>query len=159
MEGLSKLKLEYKKISKALKLDSKNVYLYYERGKVNIELKNYLAAMDDLSKSLNGDRKRSKDLFRFQAVFLKDIASLFFNKEQDWNYIYYPERIKRKIELPTVYLKFINAFVSALDREFERSLSFFEDVIIQDKKVFEENKFLINNQPLEMQLLLKIRIY
>ena len=54
---------------------------------------------------------------------------------------------------------FINAFVSALDREFERSLSFFEDVIIQDKKVFEENKFLINNLPLEMQLLLKIRIY
>ena len=69
MEGLSKLKLEYKKISKALKLDSKNVYLYYERGKVNIELKNYLAAMDDLSKSLNGDRKSSKDSFRFQAVF------------------------------------------------------------------------------------------
>ena len=60
MEGLSKLKLEYKKISKALKLDSKNVYLYYERGKVNIELKNYLAAMDDLSKSLNGIEKALK---------------------------------------------------------------------------------------------------
>ena len=159
MESLSKLKLEYKKISKALKLDSKNVYLYYERGKVNIELKNYLAAIDDLSKALNIDRTSFKDLFRYQIVFLKEISSLFFNKEQDWNYNYYQEIIYRKIELPTVYLKFINAFVSALDSEFERSLSFFEDVIIQDKKVFEENKFLINNLPLEMQLLLKIRIY
>ena len=159
MEGFSKLNLKYKKISKALKLDSKNVYLYYERGKVNIELKNYLAAMDDLSKSLNGDRKSSKDLFRFQTVFLKDIASLFFNKEQDWNYIYIPERINRKIELPAVYLKFINAFVSALDREFEMASSLFEDVKIENINIFEENKFLINNLPIEMQLLLKVSIY
>ena len=69
MEGLSKLNLEYKKISKALKHDSKNVYLYYERGKVNIELKNYLAAIDDLSKALNRDRTSFKDLFRYQIVF------------------------------------------------------------------------------------------
>ena len=78
MEGLSKLNLEYKKISKALKLDNKNVYLYYERGKVNIKFKNYLAAIGDLSKALNGDRESSKDLFRYQTVFLKEIASVFF---------------------------------------------------------------------------------
>ena len=159
MEGLSKLKLEYKKISKALKHDSENVYLYYERGKVNIELKNYLAAIDDLSKALNIDRTSFKDLFRYQIVFLKEISSLFFNKEQDWNYNYYQEIINRKIELPTTYLSFIDAFVAALDREFERTLTLFEYVKIRDKKVFEENKFLINNLPLEMQLLLKIRIY
>ena len=159
MEGLSKLNLEYKKISKALKLDNKNVYLYYERGKVNIKFKNYLAAIGDLSKALNGDRESSKDLFRYQTVFLKEIASVFFNKEEDWNYDYYQEINKRKIAIPTIYIKFIDAFVSALDREFEMALSFFEYVKIKDKKVFEENKFLINNLPLEMQLLLKMRIY
>ena len=49
-------------------------------NEVNIELKNYLAAIGDLSKALNRDRTSFKDLFRYQIVFLKEISSLFFNR-------------------------------------------------------------------------------